>query len=63
MILKYFLIILNIRIKKNFTSVNVDASTNSCELSEISVKPTSSLVKIIHWRSSYLIVILKKNKE
>jgi hypothetical protein len=34
--------------EKIFTFVNVDASTNSCELSEISVKPTSSRVKIIH---------------
>jgi hypothetical protein len=33
---------------KNLTLVNIDASTNSCELSEISVKPTSSPVKIIH---------------
>ena len=36
----------------DLTLVNVDASTNSCELSEMSVKPTSSPVKIMHWRSS-----------
>jgi hypothetical protein len=46
MILKEQCILLNIKTtqKEKFTLINVDATTNSCALSDISVNPTNSLV-------------------
>jgi hypothetical protein len=52
MILKIIRNDIKYQTQEYFTSVTVEAWTNSCELSDISVKPTSSLVKIRHCKSS-----------